>query len=117
MEKRAILRRMEKRVAKLERRAAKLERENKALRAGQAALLEAMGQMSSTFAQGGVAQAAVEIGGAIKLFNVNDGAILRTFKHHTREVMCLALLPDGLRFVSGSRDKTARIVEIGPLPQ
>ena len=40
-----MLRRMEKRVAKLERRAAKLERENKALRAGQAALIEAMGQM------------------------------------------------------------------------
>ena len=28
----------------------------------------------------------------------------------------LALLPDGLRFVSGSNDTTARIVEIGPLP-
>ena len=58
-----MLRRMEKRVAKLERHAAKLERENKALRAGQAELLEAMGQ----------------------------------------RVTCLALLPDGLRFVSGSR--------------
>ena len=33
-----------------------------------------------------------------------------TFKHHT-EVTCLALLPDGLRFVSGSDDRTARIVE------
>ena len=28
----------------------------------------------------------------------------------------LALLPDDLRFVSGSTDHTARIVEIGPLP-
>ena len=38
----------------------------------------------------------------VKLFNVNDGAVLRTFKHHTaRSVTCLALLPDGLRFVSG----------------
>ena len=27
----------------------------------------------------------------------------------------LALLPDGLRFVSGSDDNTARIVAIGPL--
>ena len=36
---------------KLEKRIAKLERENKALRAGQAALLEAMGEMSSAFAQ------------------------------------------------------------------
>jgi WD40 repeat protein len=52
----------------------------------------------------------------VKLFNVNDGTVLRTFKHHTEDVYCLALLPDGLRFVSGSADKTARIVEIGPLP-
>ena len=52
----------------------------------------------------------------VKLFNVNDGAVLRTFTHHTDEVRCLALLPDGRRFVSGSDDKTARIVEIGPLP-
>ena len=27
--------------------------------------------------------------------------------------LCLALLPDGRRFVSGSADKTARIVEHG----
>jgi len=45
----------------------------------------------------------------VKLFNVNDGAVLRTFKHHTDKVRCLALLPDGLRFVSGSYDKSARI--------
>ena len=49
----------------------------------------------------------------VKLFNVNDGTVLRTFKHHTEDVYCLALLPDGLRFVSGSADKTARIVEHG----
>ena len=48
----------------------------------------------------------------IKLFNVNDGAVVRTFTHHTGGVNCLALLPDGRRFVSGSWDKTARIVEI-----
>ncbi len=42
----------------------------------------------------------------IKLFNVNDGAVLRTFKNHTGPVECLALLPDGLRFVSGSDDTT-----------
>ena len=52
----------------------------------------------------------------VKLFNVNDGAVLRTFTHHTSYVTSLALLPDGLRFVSGSYDKTARIVEIGRLP-
>ena len=46
----------------------------------------------------------------VKLFNVNDGAVVRTFPHHTDYVRCLSLLPDGLRFVSGSTDKTARIV-------
>ena len=52
----------------------------------------------------------------VKLFNVNNGAVLRTFTHHTAAVTCLALLPDGLRFVSGSWDNTARVAEIGPLP-
>ena len=50
----------------------------------------------------------------VKLFNVNNGAVLRTFTHHTAGES-LALLPDGLRFLS-SGDDTARIVEIGPLP-
>ena len=53
------------------------------------------------------------IHGIVKLFNVNDGAVLRTFKHHTDQVRCLALLPDGLRFVSGSNDNTARIAYHG----
>ena len=44
------------------------------------------------------------------------GAVLRTFKH-TDTVWCLALLPDGCRFVGGSGDKTARIVEHGLAPQ
>ena len=52
----------------------------------------------------------------VKLFNVNNGAVLRTFKHHTGPVNCLALLPDGLRFVSGSSDKTARIAYHGLAP-
>ena len=52
----------------------------------------------------------------VKLFNVNDGAVLRTFRHHERSVYCLALLPDGRRFVSGSWDRTARIFEIGLAP-
>ena len=57
-------------------------------------------------------------GATIKLFNVNDGAVLRTFKHHTdpRDVLCLALLPDGLRFVSSSDDLTARIAYHGLAP-
>ena len=49
----------------------------------------------------------------VKLFNVNDGAVLRTFPHHTRWVLSLSLLPDGLRFVSGSHDGTARIAYHG----
>jgi WD40 repeat protein len=51
-----------------------------------------------------------------KLFNVNDGAVLRTFKHYPVPVRCLALLPDGLRFVSGSVDGSACIVEHGLAP-
>ena len=57
----------------------------------------------------------------VKLFNVNDGAVLRTFTHHRLGgidwVSSLALLPDGLRFVSGSGNKTACIVYHGLAPQ
>ena len=49
----------------------------------------------------------------VKLFNVNDGRILRTFTHHQNIMRSLALMPDGLRFVSGSHDKTACIVYHG----
>ena len=38
----------------------------------------------------------------VKLFNVNDGAVLRTFLHHNDIVPSLALMPDGLRFVAVS---------------
>ena len=58
----------------------------------------------------------------VKLFNVNDGTVLRTFKHHTgvvysARVNCLALLPDGRHFISGSQDETVCIVEHGLAPQ
>ena len=53
----------------------------------------------------------------IQLFNVNTGAVLRTFMHHTRSVNSLALMPDGLRFISGSDDETACIVYHGLAPQ
>ena len=52
----------------------------------------------------------------VKLFNVNDGAILRTFTHHQGVVRSLSLLPDGLRFVSGAYDGTARIAYHGLAP-
>ena len=52
-----------------------------------------------------------------KLFNVNDGAVLRNFTHHNLLGACMALMPDGLRFVSGSGDLTARIIYHGLAPQ
>ena len=52
----------------------------------------------------------------VKLFNVNDGAVLRTVTQHTSFVTCLALLPDGRRFVGGSYDSTARIAYHGLAP-
>ena len=54
----------------------------------------------------------------VKLFNVNDGAVLRTIKHHRLGVTLPgAAGPAGLRFVSGSGDaSTARIAraELAP---
>ena len=75
------------------------------------------------FYQGGAVQAIVAlpdnqhalIGSddkTVDLLNVNDGWILRTFSLDSR-VFSLALLPDGLRFVSGSADGTARIADHG----
>ena len=52
----------------------------------------------------------------VKLFNHDDGSVLRTFKHHTDTVCSLALMPDGYRFVSGSDDETACIVVHGLAP-
>ena len=52
----------------------------------------------------------------VKLFNVNDGAVLRNFTHHTYGVRSLALLPDGLRFVSASQNAAAHIAYHGLAP-
>ena len=53
----------------------------------------------------------------VKLFNVNDGAVLRIFTTFTHNIeTSLALLPDGLRFVSGSRDGATRIAYHGLAP-
>ena len=52
----------------------------------------------------------------VKLFNVNDGTVLRTFTNHLDDVKSLALLPDGLRFVSSSYDGSACIVYHGLAP-
>ena len=40
----------------------------------------------------------------IQLFNVNDGAALRTFEHDN-SVLCISLVPDGRRFVTGSQQR------------
>ena len=53
----------------------------------------------------------------VKLFNVNNGAVLRTFKHHAGLLRCsLALMPDGLRFAIGC-GLYARIAYHGLAPQ
>ena len=50
----------------------------------------------------------------VELFNVHDGAVLRTFKHrYTDDLPSVALHPDGLRFVVGSTDGNARILYHG----
>ena len=46
-----------------------------------------------------------------------DGVCVRTIQAHDRYIDCVAMLPVGERFLSGSADKTARIVEIGLAPQ
>ena len=43
--------------------------------------------------------------------------VLRTFKHHTYGLTSLALLPDGLRFVSASYEGPACIAYHGLAPQ
>ena len=53
----------------------------------------------------------------VKLFNIDNGTALHSFTHHKLPVVCLALLPDGLSFVSGAYDKTTCIVKIGLQPR
>jgi WD40 repeat protein len=48
----------------------------------------------------------------VKLFSISDGDVLRTFID-TCSIYCLALLPDGLRFVYGADDGTATIAYHG----
>ena len=58
----------------------------------------------------------------VKLFNVNDGAVLRTINLpsclgcYNNVVNTLALLPDGLRFVSGTFDGKVQIAYHGLAP-
>ena len=52
----------------------------------------------------------------VELFSINDGAILRTMRNHYYIILNLTLMPDGLRFVSGSGDNTACVVYHGLAP-
>jgi WD40 repeat protein len=92
-------------------------------------LLDKFGSLESTFSElhAGAVNALVALPDnqhalsgstdkTVKLFNINDGAVLRTFKHHAHSVRCLLLLPDGLRFVSGATESTARIAYHGLAP-
>ena len=53
---------------------------------------------------------------SVKLFNVNDGAVLRTFTDPD-SMECLALMPDGLRFVVTTEEGTTIIAHHGLAPQ
>ena len=49
----------------------------------------------------------------VKLFNVDNGAILRSFTHHNEPVWHIALMPDGCRFISVAgldRNKAGKIM-------
>ena len=39
--------------------------------------------------------------------------LVRTIEAHTREVMAVAVLPGGARFISGSEDETAKLFTFG----
>ncbi len=47
--------------------------------------------------------------GTIKIWDVNDGQVLKTLKGHTAAVLHAAYSRDGARIVSSSRDGTARV--------
>ena len=58
----------------------------------------------------------VSVGNIIKLFNVNDGAVLRTFTHHTGNVRPWRCCPTVSASSSASPDNTARIAYHGLAP-
>jgi WD40 repeat protein len=52
-------------------------------------------------------------GGEIKLWQVNDGKLLKEFKNvHSDAVFALDFTPDGKYLASGAADKFARVVEV-----
>jgi WD40 repeat protein len=47
--------------------------------------------------------------GAVKLWNINTGKVIKTWTGHTKEVRAVSWSPDGGRVVSGSYDGTFRV--------
>ena len=45
----------------------------------------------------------------LKVWNVAAGRCLATLEGHSKGVMCVAVLPDGRRVVSGSADMTLKL--------
>ncbi|HPC45641.1 MAG TPA: molecular chaperone DnaJ, partial [Candidatus Latescibacteria bacterium] len=45
----------------------------------------------------------------IKVWRLDDGALLQTLTGQTDDVMCVAVTPNGRTIVSGSADNTIRI--------
>ena len=52
----------------------------------------------------------------VRLLDVDSFTVTRTFELGGMTPLSIALLPDGLRFISGSWDKTARIAYHGLVP-
>ncbi|WP_342267925.1 pentapeptide repeat-containing protein [Candidatus Tisiphia endosymbiont of Empis tessellata] len=48
----------------------------------------------------------------VKIWNVEDGRLLKDFKEHTNIVYCLSYSPDGKYLASGSYDKTVKIWDV-----
>jgi WD40 repeat protein len=64
---------------------------------------------SLAVANGGTLAAIGEESGAIQIFDLATGKIIRTLTGHDAPVMGVAYTPDGKRLLTGSRDQTVRL--------
>jgi WD40 repeat protein len=53
-----------------------------------------------------------EKNGGIRIFNINDGSLVKTLEGHSKNIFSLAFNSDGSRLVSGAADKTVRIWDV-----